>query len=87
MKGIKRRKRQPVHIGKRKLQASFTVEAAFLMPVTILLLIWVISLSIDLYTRVDERAENLERIEKQNSVKEFRRLEAARTLAETLKKA
>ena len=65
--------------------ASFTVEAAFLMPVVILLLVWTMHLAVGLYTRVDAEASDLRQIEQIDAVRQFINLESAKDLLEAIR--
>ena len=57
-----------------RLRGSYTVEAAFLMPMIILILAWTLSLTIALYERVDEYASEYDTVEDFDSAKRFRNL-------------
>ena len=67
-----------------KVRASFTVEAAMIMPVVIVLLVFMLHLTIGLYENVSEAAENITKVEKLDSVKTFRGLSAGKELMEGL---
>ncbi|MBQ9022922.1 MAG: hypothetical protein IJ108_03275 [Eubacterium sp.] len=66
------------------MRASFTVEAAMIMPVVIILLIFMLHLTIGLYENVSEAAENITSVEKLDSVKTFRGLSTGKELMEGL---
>lgn len=66
------------------MRASFTVEAAMIMPVVIVLLVFMLHLTIGLYENVSEAAENITKVEKLDSVKTFRGLSAGQELMEGL---
>lgn len=70
--------------GGKRLKASFTVEAALIMPVVIVLLVFLLHLTIGLYENVSEVAENITRIEELDSVKLFRGLSTGKELMEGL---
>lgn len=66
------------------MKASFTVEAALIMPVVIVLLVFILHLTIGLYENVSEAAENIIKIEELDSVKLFRGLSGGKELMEGL---
>ena len=68
-----------------QVMASFTVEAAFIMPVVILLLAWTMQLAVGLYGKVEAESADLTQIEKIDSVSQFKRLEAGKALLETVR--
>ncbi len=66
------------------MKASFTVEAALIMPVVIVLLVFLLHLTIGLYENVSKTADNITRIEELDSVKLFRGLSGGKELMEGL---
>lgn len=64
------------------MKASFTVEAAFLMPVVIILLAWMIHLTIGLYETTSEAADNIRQVEELDTVSLFRNLSGASDMLE-----
>lgn len=54
------------------MKASFTVEAAFLLPLIIVLTAWMIQLTIGLYESVSETAENITLVTELDAVSMFR---------------
>lgn len=60
-----------------KAKASFTVEAAFLMPVVILLLAGICHLTIGLYQTTAESAQDIHIVQEIHAVPMFRRLSMA----------
>lgn len=64
------------------MRASFTIEAAFLMPIIIILLAWTIQLTIGLYEKTSETAENIRQVEELDTVSQFRNFSAASDLLE-----
>lgn len=57
-----------------RLRGSYTVEAAFLMPMIIVILAWTLSLTIALYAQVDRYASEYDTVEDFDSAKRFRNL-------------
>ena len=56
---------------RKKLRGSFTVEAAFLFPVIILLTAFFLQTAISLYETVEEASANSKELKKINSVELF----------------
>lgn len=54
------------------MKASFTIEAALLMPIIILLFAWMLHLTIGLYERTTEAADAWEQVEEIDSAGLFR---------------
>lgn len=66
------------------MRASFTVEAAMIMPVVIVLLVLMLHLTIGLYENVTQAAENITKIEELDTVKTFRGLSNGKEIMEGL---
>ena len=56
----------------KKVSASFTVEAAFIMPIVILLTAWILHMAIALYIKVDDAASDITEVRAVDSLKLFR---------------
>lgn len=56
----------------KRVNANFTVEAAYIMPIVILLSAWLIHLAIGLYEKVEQSASDIHLVEDQDSLKDFR---------------
>lgn len=69
----------------KSIRASFTVEAAFIMPIVVLLLVWCVSLALDLHTQVKKSAGEFSKVEKIYSVEEFRTLSKGTGIMKSLK--
>ncbi len=65
-------------------RGSFTVEAAMLMPVIILLLAWLIRLSIGLYEATDAAAAAIGPLRDLDSLQSFRRVMLAKETIQQL---
>lgn len=74
------RRRTGIGLPGPRVRGSYTVEAAFLLPVIILLLAWTLHLSINLYAQVESAAASYEKAEDFDAAKRFRNLTAAAVL-------
>lgn len=68
------------------LQGNYTVEAAFIFPIIILLMAGMLQISIRLYQKVDTVASDLTKLEQIDSVRDFRVAEFAEKLINELEK-